>query len=233
MAIQNFDQLNNMSTTWYSKMEISDKTKKERVDLSMEFLEIFLMYFALLMDEESTKERQIEWLEPRLNAVASNHIGVDDLAYINDWSKTEAEKIVDVSMKHIEPIDIDESTVSFGGVEQDRIYHFKEFDVDVPESKYWTSDIRGLLLGIECSSCVSNFYEMYDHLNRGDNRKVWKSQADNKVRPTHEEVDGVDIPITDLFIVGNSTLLFPGDVSNGAEENEVCNCRCWCEYYKK
>ena len=50
MAIQNFDQLNSISTKWYSKMRIPPEKKKERVDLSLLFGDIFGLFFDLFDD---------------------------------------------------------------------------------------------------------------------------------------------------------------------------------------
>lgn len=247
MAIQNFDQLNSISTKWYSKMRIPPEKKKERVDLSLLFGDIFGLFFDLfddykLRDVNDLEDLLCDWLEKRLSIAASNYIGVDDLAYVNDWSRDEAKKVVDITIKHASeetiksegnmPVSEKEPTPE-GKTEEVKTITFEEFDVSIPEEDYWTSDTRAILLGIECASSVANFYELYDALNQGMTNKVWITEADDKVRPTHNEVDHVDIPIRDLFIVGNSHLLFPGDVQNGAEEQEVANCRCHVEYYKK
>lgn len=229
MAIQQFDQLNNLSKKWYSKMEVPQRAKERRVKLSMQFAEIMSLFFEMIMAKEILETEQIRWLNERLNAVASKHLSQDDLAYVNDWSRKEAESIVEVTAKHInnEPLPESEETT------EGKVIHFEEFDIDIPENEYWTSYIRCLTLGIECASCIENFYEMYDALQRGYNRKVWESQADNRVRNTHIEADGQDIGITELFLVGKSYLMFPGDVTHGAEERELANCRCFCSYYKR
>ena len=226
-------------------MQISPKKQKERVDLSLLFGEIFGLFFDLfddykLRDVNDLEDLLCDWLEKRLSIVASNYIGVDDLAYVNDWSRDEAKKVVDITIKHASevkneggvPVTETEPT-SESEKEEVKTITFEEFDVSIPEEDYWISDLRAILLGIECASSVANFYELYDALNQGMTNKVWITEADDKVRPTHNEVDHVDIPIRDLFIVGNSHLLFPGDVQNGAEEQEVANCRCHVEYYKK
>lgn len=235
MAIQQFDQLNNLSKKWYSKMEVPQRAKERRVKLSMQFAEIMSLFFEMIIAKEILEDEQTRWLAERLNIVASNHIGQDNLAYINDWSWKEAKSIVDITAKHIddEPLFKNMLALDGGTTTVDKVFHFEEFDIDIPQSEYWTSDLRCLTLGIECASCIENYYEMYDAFNRGNNRKVWKSQADNRVRPTHTEADGQDIPITDLFVVGNSQLLFPGDVAHGAEPKEIDGCRCFCVYYKR
>lgn len=58
----------------------------------------------------------------------------------------------------------------------------------------------------------------------GFTHKQWVSRHDNATRPTHLEVDGTVIPITQPFIVGGYSLDRPGDRSGPPEE--VFNCRC-------
>lgn len=239
MALQKFDQLNTISQTWYSKMDIPEKDKKRRVDLSLEFAEIFIIFFELILNEEIEAERYTEWLSERLNAVATNHIGVENIAFINDWSRQEAEHIVEITEKNLskvtdkpeetkaEPTDETKEDAS----EKQKTIKFEEFDEEIAEDEYWTSDIRSILVGIECATSVENYREMYDAIEHKYKRKVWMTEADDRVRPTHEEVDRTDIPINELFQVGDSYMLFPGDITHGASAKEIDNCRCRVVYY--
>ena len=233
---QTFDELNNMSTEWYSKMDIPPAKRQKRVDLSMLYAEIFFMFFDyVIMGMFESEQQMAEWLDERLKIVAAREIGKDDIAYVNDWSRKEAEQIAETTYKHKDdkPEMVSKETAEGNTEEVKKEMTFEEFDVSIPQDEYWTSDIRGLLLGIECASAVENYYELYGALENGMTNKVWVSEGDERVRKTHQEVDHTDIPITDLFVVGNSHLLFPGDVAHGAEAKEVSNCRCHCEYYKK
>lgn len=56
--------------------------------------------------------------------------------------------------------------------------------------------------------------------------KEWLSQGDDRVRESHAELDGTEIPIDDVFDNGCA---FPGD-QEGAPE-EVINCRCTLLYH--
>lgn len=55
-------------------------------------------------------------------------------------------------------------------------------------------------------------------------RKQWAAHHDDRTRPTHRMADGQEVPLTQNFRVGASTMAFPGDPT--APPNEVCNCRC-------
>lgn len=240
MAVQRFDELDQLrkySEIWFDKMDIPQIDKDRRVELSLDYCEIIIMLFEMI-EEDATADQLKESANERLNVIASNYIGEEDVAYINDWAEQESDKIIDMTLKHIEEIKNNPPEVTkrkdANGNEytiKPKEITFEEFDVTIPESEYWTSNLRGLLLGIECATCISNYYELYDALEKGYTHKVWITEADDRVRPTHEAVDHSDIPITDLFLVGDSYLLFPGDVSNGASEQEIANCRCHIEYY--
>ena len=228
MALQNFDQLNSMSTKWFSKMEVSEAEKKKRIDLSLDYCEIIIMLF-MLIEGNHPRESCVDFAEERLRIIAENYIGKDDLAYVNDWSRKEAEKVVDVTFRHTD----DEPQLEGEDEPKEKTIKFEEFDTEIPETEYWTSELRALLVGISCASAIANYHDLWYALERGMTNKVWITEADEKVRETHQEVDHTDIPINELFLVGNSYLMFPGDVNYGAEEKEVDGCRCHLEFYKR
>ena len=58
----------------------------------------------------------------------------------------------------------------------------------------------------------------------GITHKKWITASDDNVRDSHKQVNGEVLPIDELFIVGDSTLLHPADPNGDAEE--VINCRC-------
>ena len=219
MALQKFDQLNNMSSKWYSKMDIPEKEKKRRIDLSLLYAEVVVVFFDLLVANELEKAEYERFLRERLRAVAEKYTDRDNVAYINDWSRKEAENIVDVTIRHKDDND------------PKKFIEFEEFGIRLPEEEYWTSEERGLLVGIECATTTANFDDMSKAVDKGYTRKTWLTEADDRVRPTHNAVHGTELPINEYFIVGNSYLLFPGDMSQNPEDKEICNCRCWVTYF--
>lgn len=251
MATQNFDQLNNLrgyAETWFSKMEIPDKDKKKRVDLAMDFTEIMLMLFELIMESQISKDTAKAFLVERTKIIADNYIGKENTAYITDWSRLESEKIVEDTYKMVaeakkseetkteepkasttEPMketEVEETTETTKPT-----MHFDEYDVDIPKDEYPTSDFRGMLLGVECATSVANYDDFYQAVEKhGATRKVWISEADGRVRATHDEAHGQERPIAKLFEVGGSELMFPGDITHGADMKEIYNCRCHVEY---
>ena len=61
-------------------------------------------------------------------------------------------------------------------------------------------------------------------VKQGYRYKVWLSQRDAKVRPTHTHADGQARPIMDPFLVGGYLMLHPGAFT--ASIQETANCRC-------
>lgn len=58
--------------------------------------------------------------------------------------------------------------------------------------------------------------------------KVWLTVGDDRVRDTHEDLQGVSVGVNDRFYTfDGDSALFPGGFAN--PENNV-NCRCWLEY---
>lgn len=57
-----------------------------------------------------------------------------------------------------------------------------------------------------------------------DLQKEWIAATDERTRPTHRAINGIVINQTDLFSVGDSLMMYPGDSRGSAKE--VINCRC-------
>lgn len=62
-------------------------------------------------------------------------------------------------------------------------------------------------------------------------RKVWITAGDEKVRKSHEILDGKSIDAEDMFVTGlGSRMRYAGDMENGAKLEDVINCRCTVVY---
>ena len=227
-------------------MEIPETEKEKRIKLASEYCELMILFFYMLMEDQLTKETAAAFLRERLKIIADNYIKVDDTAYVNDWSKLQAEAIVKTTFEHEdaetqkENVDPNEEGPAAAatatedpaeGKAAEETMHFEEFDVDIPKSEYWKSNFRGMLIAVECASSIANYYDLYEAEKQGFKRKTWITEADDRVRLTHDEAHGQERNINELFVVGDSYLLFPGDLTHGASEKEVANCRCHVEYF--
>jgi hypothetical protein len=92
---------------------------------------------------------------------------------------------------------------------------------------YMTSTDRSITIAETETNNAANFDEYQDAIENGMTTKVWVSEKDNKVRPTHKEIDGTTIGIDELFHVGNAEMRFAGDEELAYDyPEELCHCRC-------
>ena len=99
--------------------------------------------------------------------------------------------------------------------------------IDTP---YFTSDDRAIVNAEQQSNAAYNLKQYEDAVASGKTEKTWVTKHDKRVRQHHVDVDGQKIGIKEPFMVGDSELLFPCDLSLGANLREVCNCRCVAVY---
>lgn len=97
-------------------------------------------------------------------------------------------------------------------------------------SEYWLSIARAILIARNEANTFLNYTDFMDAKNSGKTKKTWWAMPDNKVRETHEEVEGQTIGIDEYFQVGNSEMRFPHDWELMPDPQEVINCRCAVEY---
>ncbi len=60
----------------------------------------------------------------------------------------------------------------------------------------------------------------------GAREKSWISTLDSRVRPSHAAANGQRVKVNEPFIVGDSRMLHPHDMTLGAPLSEVADCRC-------
>ena len=97
------------------------------------------------------------------------------------------------------------------------------------DEEYYFSEERALLIAQNESNSVYNNIDFVNAIREGKMFKTWITEEDSKVRPAHEDVDLVTIPIQESFFVGGDMMMYPHDYLNGSAENLI-NCRCTCEY---
>lgn len=100
-----------------------------------------------------------------------------------------------------------------------------------PDSDYFTSDERALLIGETETNMIGNDDALMTALAEGKQWKTWLTMRDKRVRQTHTEIDGMMIPINEYFQVGDAQMLYPCDTENAYDNpEETINCRCILEF---
>lgn len=68
-------------------------------------------------------------------------------------------------------------------------------------------------------------------IDAGQVQKKWRTMRDERVRHSHRLLNNVRIPFTQPFVADDgSMLMFPGDTSMGANDDQIYNCRCSLEH---
>lgn len=76
-------------------------------------------------------------------------------------------------------------------------------------------------------ACIDTAQRIADETGRNV-VKTWVTVKDNKVRLTHEVLEGVNKPLNEKFYtIDGDSALFPGDFNN---PDNVVNCRCFLEF---
>lgn len=95
---------------------------------------------------------------------------------------------------------------------------------------YFTSVERATICACNESNLIYGHKELQQAIEDGYTKKKWLTELDERVRPTHQELESVTIPINEPFHVGRYLMMFPHDTSMNAGAEEICNCRCVATY---
>lgn len=98
------------------------------------------------------------------------------------------------------------------------------------DSDYWTSPERAMLIAENEANSFDNYAEYREAALSGRTKKKWLTEADDKVRLTHELAEGQTVDIDGLFLIGDSFMRFPMDTMYDPDPQEIVNCRCACVY---
>lgn len=239
-----FDELNQLKR-FFSTMEISESEKKKRADFA--YLLYDAIYYVLLSIklEIKVKEKQGKIPTQSQNETVSKRQGesvrVDNQKSVNEQNtdkntqdsirQTEIQKIVDSYRQTLNNRLID----VFGDkpYEPEYVSRLSDEIIDTttrhPDDDYYLSKERALLIGQNESNTTFNHIDYTEAKESGKRYKVWYAELDSRTREAHAEMDGITIPIDELFHVGNDNMRYPHDYLNGSAKNLV-NCRCTCRY---
>lgn len=222
--INRFDALNNLTsaddeeikeqiTQYFEEMELDEAEIEKRIGLAVDIEKGFRNLFILMLTAEIVGEELEDRRDDFVDFVYHDYM---DAMINNGYSN-------------------DTYYSGVGYVEQYARTRCKDI-VDTAilhkaDDYYFTVE-HSLAIGEDEGNAVGNYYREQMMIARGMKYKTWVTMKDNKVRHSHEVVDGRTIGIFEAFTVGNSQLMFPCDRSQNPNAKEVANCRCVCEYSK-
>ena len=198
------DELNILADKYYEVMDIPEEKKEKRKKDAWELFDLFMLFFLWFREAEEQ--------------------GVEDTTYFLPRFQNELQDTI----SRITPID--DYFISYIATMALGIYTVTQAHKD---EKYFLSEDRAVNLALNESLSINNHLELKQAKMDGYRYKVWQTELDDKVRPTHMEMEGVKIPIDDLFVVGDSLMEFPHDPTHGASASELSNCRCSCRFTKE
>ena len=150
-------------------------------------------------------------ITPRITETIQNEMKRKTEEYIIDQAKK------GIAVKQAEIANKVSENLKNWGENHSKIIATTEVQTVAEESKYVeNAEINDLVQSVD--------------IQKGS-RKVWITAGDEKVRTSHQAIDGVSIDAEDLFITGaGSRMRYAGDMENGADLSDVINCRCSTVY---
>ena len=231
---------------YFGIMDISKRQKRERVLLAQELEDIFfefLVFCMVLHQHGKSYDDAQEQLESRYRD-KMYEILPDDGDFILWYAAAYAANATEVTAKHLNKL-----PKSFDVSDVEKIAEEVKANVSVsatntplpkteiqpemePTDSWYVSLDRAKFNAENEANTVLNRSDYLKAKEAGYKRKRWLTEHDDRVRPTHQEVEGVTIPIDQLYLVGDSLMAYPHDASHGASPSELVNCRCAAEYLK-
>lgn len=184
-------------------------------------------YFDVMALTERQRNERIRAAEEFEDTLMSFLLSIDlSRTYPIDPKKKFVEEYTDAVKKYLDddfvPIYVDMLAAL---LEETTLAHIDE--------EYYTSLNRAVSVAANESNTVLNHKDFNDAVKNGYKRKQWITEHDDRVRPTHIEVEDTIIPINDLFVVGNAVMRYPHDFEYASLHPEELNhCRCSIAYLR-
>lgn len=224
---QGFDKVNILKRRslpypeYFGTMDLTDEQKKKREALAFEIEDAIMLFFMLF---ESEREA----------GILNESVVKQELTYsIYDIINDSKEQYFD-SEEETEKYVVDLVDETYRNTAENIEKTPNDYDY-TGETQYWVSPDRAQFIAENEANTLYNSSDFVEAKKSGKTHKIWMSYGDERVRLTHQEVDGAKIPIDAYFDVGRARMLYPKDttseLSTGAEcPEEVINCRCSCKY---
>lgn len=180
-------------------------------------------YFDIMPISEKQRRERIEEAEDLFDAILLFLIWCDENpenVKLEDTQRDMQNLYKEVVFQRLEPSEFVDIYVPIF------ISNLVDVTVENKDKPYFTSIERATNIACNEANTVINYAELQEAKEQGYLYKQWLTELDEKVRPTHEEMEGITIPIDEPFVVGTSYMMMPHDITLGAEASEIVNCRC-------
>ena len=207
--IRIIDELNNITPRvipaeeYFADMDLDEEQIEKRIEYTKKANEIFDLILVLLLTMREDGYYEYDYVFDSLQARLT--------VLINEYSVLDTYLIEYIS----------ELSDTFIEVTKNHI-----------DEAWYLSEERSLFNAENSANDVFNYNEYKDAIRSGKKRKTWITERDKRVRDTHREVDGKEIPIMDFFTVGGVKMRFPKDMEYAFDvPRETVNCRCTIKYF--
>ena len=208
--VKSFDQLNSLVKNkrsepyedYFSEMDISEEQKEERVSLSEDFENAFLPVLILLFTMQ--QYGMVNWETARKRFDSGYRQAISSHMDIDEY------------------MDLYISQFSYDVIDSTKSHE---------EDPYYYSLDRAMYLSENESNTSLNYKDFIQAIASGKTKKQWVDVRDKRERKTHLMVGGTVKKITEPFLVGDSLMFFPKDVSFSPSLDQICGCRCSIKYF--
>lgn len=207
--IEDFEELNNLENRksmpydkYFGEMDLTKEEKEKRKSFAEKLDDVMLFIFSLITVMRANQRLNEEYVRQQL---------------ISRYNEV---------LSGYMPID--DYLTEYVNVFADETLGTTYRNIDNP---YFLSIDRVILIAENEANGVFGYKEFADAIRQGKTMKEWVDIRDRRERKTHIKVGGTKIPILQAFIVGNSLMNFPKDISYGADMKEIANCRCTVKYF--
>lgn len=181
---------------YFAPMQISEEQKRKRVELAEELDAVFI---ALLSEY---------FYADQLDAVVASDI----------YDRTREAYLLAIGTA----VEVDDYLYNHG---VEVIASTIEVLLRHDDEPYYFSKDRARAIAENESNSIWNHTE-YEDAVKNKKYKTWRTVMDNRVRDTHVEMNGVTIPINDVFHLQGGDCYYPRSDELGMDESEIANCRC-------
>lgn len=183
-------------------MNLSQEEKRKRAELAEELEWMFHYLFVLMRSE----------------LIAYGEI---DAGYYEDWLSG---RYIEIAGSRMEDL---RSQIREKSAE---IIRVTIEGADPLQEVYALSDERAVSIAENEANYIRNYEQLEEARESGLRMKTWRTMLDHRVRESHTEMEGVTVPINEWFDVNGSLMMYPKDMSMGADLGEIAGCRCSLEF---
>ena len=194
---------------------------------SFDYDDFIKHYFDTMQINKKQRKKRIEAAEELFDAIL----------FFLSWCEEFPEKVQTDDVKRQFENDYKEVAFQYGtpDVYFDKyvpffINNLIETTLNHQGEEYFTSVERAANLAVNESNTIIQYEELKEAIENGYNVKIWHTQLDDRVRDSHEIIEGMKAGILDYFPVGSSMLLFPRDEKNASSLSDIAGCRCSLEF---